>query len=415
MPADSQRARMLADPLEEMGWVVEFLVPDASFQIPVYRDVEAAALRPRRTKIHEAGPRHDWFFRALGIRSMSWCALWPLYRQGCQVLQGGGVDLVYVTTTQFNFFCLGALWKRKFGVPYILDFQDPWFRESTHYETTPRNWKYHVNVRLAGHMERFALKDANGLIAVSPVYLDQLRRRYPSLRCVQPGRTSTIPFGVAEGDLPVALALSTSPESRPPPMLEILYVGAGRSIMVKSFRRICQGLARLKRLESSRVGKIIIRLFGTYAYWTASDPRELQEVAESEGVGKLVDEKPARIGYVEALGLALQANGLLVLGVDDRAYMPSKLFLYALTGKPLLACMRADSQVDDYFRRWPEIGTLIHFSGPAEEEALEDARLLEFLIQVVERKTFRRETVRLEFSASAMARHHIELFQNCLN
>jgi glycosyltransferase involved in cell wall biosynthesis len=430
MPADSQRARMLAYTLTEMGWDVEILVPGADFQILTYRDAQANALQLEGIKVYEVAPAKDRLLRALGMRSMSWRALWPLYRRGCYVLRKNKFDLVYITTAQFNFFCLGRLWQRKFGVPYILDFHDPWFRKANDHMTTRRNWKYRVSTGLAKHMEAFALKRAAGLVAVSPVYLDQLRHRYPGFRCVQPERTAAIPFGVSEKDYVVAQAVSplsatvahapisafsVSAFQRFPQTLDIIYVGAGRSIMAKSFRRICQGLARLKQREPDIVETIKIRLFGTYAYWQPGDPKELQALAESEGVGELVEEKPARIGYIEALKLALQADGLLVLGVDDPAYMPSKLFLYALTGKPLLACMHANSQVNDYFRRFPELGTLIHFSGPVEAEATEDEKLLEFLRQVAARQTFARENIRGEFSAAAMAKKHAELFDKILS
>src|ERR1035437_2863773 len=112
------------------------------------------------------------------MTSMSWRALWPMYRRGCDVLRRKKFDLVYITTAQFNFFCLGSLWKRKFGVPYILDFHDPCIKEKNRYVTTRRNWKYHVSTGLAKHLEAFALKNAAGLVAVSPVYLEQLKRRY---------------------------------------------------------------------------------------------------------------------------------------------------------------------------------------------------------------------------------------------
>jgi|GEM_PF-1199887 len=430
MPADSQRARMLAATLPETGWDVEVLVPSLDFQIPIYLDGKAAALRPERIQVHEAAPGNNWLLRAAGARSMSWRALWPLYRRGCDVLRDQKFDLIYITTAQFNFFCLGRLWKRKLGVPYILDFHDPWFRETNDHETSPRNWKYHVGTRLVKHTENFALKHASGLVAVSPVYLEQLRCRYPGFRCVQPERTAAIPFGVSEQDFAVAqLGVQRSEgseeyrkqkvESRDltteqRPTLDIVYVGAGRSIMAKSFRRICQGLARIKQREPELADKIRIRLSGTYAYWQPGDPKELQTLAGSEGVGELVYEQPARIGYVDSVGVALKADGLLVLGVDDPAYMPSKLFLYALTGKPLLACMHARSQVNDYFQRFPELGALIHFDGPAENEATEDALLLDFLRQVADRKTFARENVRAEFSAAAMARKHAELFDKIL-
>ena len=414
MLADCQRARMLAYSLAEVGWEVELLAPNVDFQIPIYLDTKATELRPHGILIHEVPPGNDWLLRRIGMRSMAWRALWPLYQQGCIVLLEKKFDLIYISTAQFNFFCLGALWERRLNVPYILDFHDPWFRESSIYQTSARNWKYYVSAKLAKYLERFALKAAAGLVAVSPVYLEQLRGRYPKFRCVQSETSSAIPFGVAERDFDVSKALADQPEVGNPTVLNIVYVGAGRSIMAKSFQRICQGLVRLKQREPDLLNKIRIRLFGTYAYWVPSDPKELQALAEAEGVGECVEELPARIGYVEALALALRADGLLVLGVDDPAYMPSKLFLYAMSGKPLLACMHVDSQVNDYFDHFPEIGSLIHFSGPSETEAAEDARLLEFVRQVAVRQEFSRETIRDEFSASTMALRHVELFERCL-
>ena len=414
MPADSQRARILAASLAAQGWSVELLVPDAAFQIAVYQDVPAAALLPEGVPVHAARPGNDRLLRAAGMRSMAWRALWPMYRLGAEVLSRKPFDLVYITTAQFNFFCLGRLWKRKFGVPYILDFHDPWFRGQSQYSTTPINWKHYVGLHLAKHMERFALQSAAGLIAVSPDYLAQIHDRYPRFKCVQPGRNRAIPFGVLERDFEVAKA-SPPAASHAPAILEIIYVGAGRSIMAKSFQRICQGLARLRQSEPGLLKDLKIRLLGTYAYWTPGDPKELQTLAESEGVGDLVAEEPARIGYVKALRLALDAQGLLVLGVDDPAYMPSKLFLYALTGKPLLACLHDNSQVNDYFKRFPELGTLIHFFGPAEKVGAEDRLLRDFLLQVAGRQTFARDNIRQEYSGATMARQHVDLFEKCLN
>jgi glycosyltransferase involved in cell wall biosynthesis len=413
MLADSQRARLLAYKLPPVGWDIELVAPDADFQIPTYLDQKSVPLLPRGIPIHEVSPGYKWLFRVLKMRSVAWRGLWPMYQRGIELLKQRKFDLVYISTAQFNFFCLGALWYKKTGVPYVLDFHDPWVVEKIRHETSPYNWKHHISVRLTKYLEYFAMKHAAGLVAVSPVYLEQLRRRYPHFRCVQPERTATIPFGADERDLVVARQPTPTSGYRSA-VLDIVYVGAGRSIMAKSFRRICRGLARLKLSASGLIANIKIRLRGTYAYWQPGDPTELQSLAQAEGVGEMVEEQPARIGYVDAVRMALDAAGLLVLGVDDPAYMPSKLFLYALTGKPLLACLHARSQVNDYFQCFPELGTLIHFDGPAAAEAVEDALLHEFLQQVAAQQTFPRETVRAEFSADAMARRHADLFEKCL-
>ncbi len=416
MLADNQRARILARALPDVGWDVEVLTPDATFHSPIYVDQKSTILRPEGEGVHEIPSGGDRILRALGMRSDAWRALWPVYRFGLQLLMARPFDLIYISTAHFNYFCLGALWQMKTGVPYVLDYQDPWVRDNVSYETTPKNWKRFVSRWFSQVMEPFAVKSAAGLIAVSPVYLDEMRQRYPGTRCLQAERARVIPFGVDEGDYATAWAQGELPrEASDPLSLDIVYVGAGRAIMAKSFERVCRALARLNKQEAGLLSNLKIRLFGTYAHWQDGDPRELQGVAKREGVGDMVEERPKRIGYVDALRLALDADGLLVLGVDDTAYMPSKLFLYSMTGKPLLACMRRDSQVNAYFDKYPEIGTLIHFGDSIEDLEREDELIREFLKEVAGRKTHARPALREEFSASAMAMHHAELFERCVS
>jgi glycosyltransferase involved in cell wall biosynthesis len=415
MAAEIHRARMLSYELPSMGWEVEILTLSPDYLPSVWIEPDSLVFRDKRVPVHESPSRFEAVFQAMRWRSVGLRAFWPVYRTGLDILKKGNVDMIFISTTLFHFFCLGRMWKRKTGIPYVCDYHDPWYRKPHYSGTKLRNWKSYAFAKLAKHLEKFALKHADGIVAVSPVYLDQLRFRYSQFRCVRTERSLVIPFGAAEQDFVIARATSDQPKRNDPGMVNIVYVGAGGSIMCESFRRVCQGLARLKRQYPPFFEKIQLCLFGTSAFWQSGDPLELQALAESEGVGELVEERPARISYLKAVKLALQADGLLILGVDDPAYMPSKLFLYAMTGKPLLASMHKESQVNDYFKRFPELGAIIHFAGSAEREVAEDKVLLEFLKQAADCKTFTRENIRTEFSAAAMARRHVELFERCIS
>jgi hypothetical protein len=425
MPASVHRARQLGWCLRELEWEVEVLTPSIEFQRPEWLDDQSATFFPAQVPCHEVPPPARSWIEKFGAKGIAWRALLPMYHRGCELLASGRFDLVYITTTVFNFFCLGALWRRKFGVPYVLDFHDPWYRPNRSITSTHHRFKAWLSNRLARHLEAYAVKPAAGLIAVSPDYLQELRARYPAAISFQTGRYAAIPFGVLPLDFELARPPSSSSVQtsglRPPTSdvclqttLEIIYVGVGAEIMAKSFRRIADGLASLRRQQPELPAQIRIRLSGTDGRWRDGMPKILLEQAVAAGIGDLVTEDPRIIPYREAIGRAVAADGLLVLGVDDPAYMPSKLFLYALTGKPLLACLHVHSQVNDYFKRFPELGTLIHFSGRQEMEAAEDATLLTFLKQVAARQKFSREAIRLEFSAAAMARKHTELFEKCL-
>jgi len=128
-----------------------------------------------------------------------------------------------------------------------------------------------------------------------------------------------------------------------------------------------------------------------------------------------VDEAPRIIPYSESVAILSASDGVLILGVDEPAYMASKLFPYALSGKPLLACIHIDSQMNEYFRKYPELGFVIHFGSSEEQEIQEDAHLLEYLQQVVKRQHQPRLAVQGAHSAEAMSREIAEFFNRCVS
>lgn len=419
MLADMHRARMLAYDLPDCGWDVEVLTPSVAYQQPTWIDPNSVPLRPVNVPVHEAPLCWDGLFRRLTMRSVGWRALWPMYRLGKKLLQREQFDLVYITTTQFNLFCLGYMWWKQLSVPYVLDFHDPWRHESYEYVTTKSGLKFRASSALAVFLERVTVRDAVGLVSVSPNYLEQLERRYPGSNCLRKNRRAVIPFSATERDFSVVRVnnpLKHTCLTRD--TLEIAYTGAGGSIMAKSFTRIMQSLARLRHKRPDLINRIRIRLFGTDSGWKPGDNKTLAQIAHCNGLGDLVDEQPERISYIEALELILKADGLLILGVDDPAYMPSKLFTYALAGKPLLACLHKHSQIKTYFDEMPGLGRLIFFQPNAtqstSDEDSEDNKVEQFLVETASRQYFDRKGEIKNYLSCCASRRHAELFETCL-
>jgi glycosyltransferase involved in cell wall biosynthesis len=341
------------------------------------------------------------------MRSIGWRAFWPLYAAGNALFAKQQFDLVYITTAQFNLFCLGRLWRRRFGTPYVLDFHDPWVRGVRKAVTTKHGLKLRIASTLMRLLEKIAVADAAGIVAVSRVYIEQLQARYPDALGLTIPRTAVIPFAASERDLE---AVRVSPNGA---KVEIAYVGAGGKIMEKSWRAILNAVAALSASRAPLVEGIRFRFFGTEAFWREGERKFLEEVAREYGLEHIVEEHPPRISYRRAMEIIQSSAGLVVLGVDDTAYMPSKLFLYALTGKPLLTCLHQHSQANCYFKELTGLGHLIHFDGkdtPTDE--LETVRL--FLREVMERQTFNRQNLLTDYLSPAVARRHIEFFEKLL-
>jgi hypothetical protein len=196
---------------------------------------------------------------------------------------------------------------------------------------------------------------------------------------------------------------------------KIVYVGAGGPIMLRSFSLLCGALSHLRVHHPELVAGVQIELHGTMLGWRDGDPRYLAELARERGVGDLVGEDPNRVSYRRSLELLLESDGALILGVDDAGYMPSKLFNYALSGKPLLASLRRDSAAFAQFQGMPELGHVLWFESSGEMPLTEAANVLStFLREVAARRNFDRRTMLEPFLAPAMARRHADLFDACL-
>jgi hypothetical protein len=389
---------------------LEILFPSISLQPQSWIDPDADRFFPPDSKVTEAPVmRLSNALKRIGIRGLSWQGLLPIYRVGSKMLSREKFDLVFFSTTAFNFFCLGRLWKRRFGVPYVLDLQDPWFREMpAKIATTKHVFKTKIGNALSRHMERFAIETADGIISVSPNYLLTMRERYPEARAIRTGRIATIPFGAFEQDFG---ALPKS-DLRPAP-LTIAYVGAGGFLMAKSFGYFVRSLGRVRAKHPDLVGLFRIHLVGTDGEWAEGGAKVLQNIASISGVGDLVIEDPAIVPYSRSVEIAKAASGLLVLGVDEDAYMASKLFPYASLRKPLLACICKDSQMNAYFEARSDLGTVIHF-GDTSGNPADDEMVLKFLEQLRAGSKAPRANIMDEYSAMAMTSKIAQLFDNCV-
>ena len=408
--ADMQRARMLAVSLPGVGCEVEVLTVSRGFYPEEAMDPDGARLEVDGVPVHEVEPEWERGFRLLGVGSVGWRGFWPVYREGIRLLESGRFDLVYISTAQFAFFCLGRLWNERTGIPYVLDVHDPWVKPRGAQVNTRHRWKHAVQMILAGPLEAYAFRRAAGVVAVSPEYMDRLKRRLGGMRCFEAGRARVIPFGVLPSDVELGRELASQRGSQwGSKGAVVVYTGAGGGIMALAFERICRAWAELRRQTADC--DVALKLYGTQGGWREGDPKLLEEIAVRHGLGDLVAEYPRRIGYVKTLELVAAADGLMVFGVEDPGYMPSKLFPYGWTGKPLLACLHAGSDAAECFRRCPDLGQLLTFPGDGEGDV---ERVREFFGRVHSARSEERSWILEEHGSEAMARAHMELFGLCV-
>ena len=185
--------------------------------------------------------------------------------------------------------------------------------------------------------------------------------------------------------------------------------------MAASFTLFSRALAGL-RIRSGRLCEgLRVELFGTMLGWRPGEARTLADIAAKYGIGDLVREEPRRVSYRRSLELLIESDGALIFGVDDAGYMPSKLFSYALSGKPLLAVLHREGPAFSKFQNIPDLGHTLWIGQDNQMPIDEAMNVLEtFFREVVERKIFDRKMSIAPYLTPKMAQRHVELFETCL-
>lgn len=362
--ADHHRVRMALPYLKEFGWEAEVLAVDPEF-VPNEKDPLLEATIPYDIPRTLVRPCNEKWTRVVGLGSLGLRSYMPMCMMGGQLLAQSNFDLVFFSTTEFILFALGPFWKRKFNVPYVVDFQDPWLTDYYDQVGAPLppggRFKYYLNQLIARWQEPKVMRQAEKTVCVSPAYPPMLLDRYPFL---SEGDFSTIPFGASKYDLDVAQTVKFSTElaSLLGPGRNWCYVGVVTDSMQFSLRAFFGALVQALSVWPERFADLRLCFVGTDYAPSGRARRRVEPIAAEFGLDHLVTEATTRIPYFSALRLLLEADALIVPGSDDPGYTASKIYPCILARKPLLTIFHESSSVVEVMKK-TKAGVSVTFSG----------------------------------------------------
>jgi len=351
--ADMQRIRMSLPYFKQFGWAADVVVVDDKYSEMIKDELLLQSIPPD-VNIYKVDALSKKLTAKVGLGSLALRSMWYYLKAVNRLLKATRYDLIYFSTTQFPVTILGAYWKKKFNIPYVIDVQDPWHSE--YYRDKPKDQrppKYWFSYRLNKYLEPVAMKQVNGLISVSDGYIDDLKKRYPTIKNIP---AVTIPFGAFKPDLQIA----ADNETLFKPLLNsdyknIVYVGRGGVDMQPALNAIFKALKKILD-GSSRLSKNIRLYFIGTSYAPAGQGNlTVMPLAQTYGVAENVIELTNRISYYHTLATLQQADALLMPGSDDPQYTASKIYPYLLTNKPLLAVFNSKS---------PALNVLKEYNAP---------------------------------------------------
>jgi hypothetical protein len=362
---DMHRVRVSLPYFRDFGWQATVLSVAPNF-VEASREPLFLDRLPADSNIVHSGALPARWTRKAGLGNLGLRAFPFLYSAGSRVLTRDRFDLVYFSTTVFTAVPLGRIWKRRFGVPFVVDMQDPWVND--YYDRHPevrKPPKYAVSSRMHRLLEPWSMPAADGLIAVSPAYIDSLAARYPALR----GRpTMVLPFGASARDFD-GLTLPRPNRFFDPAdgKIHAVYTGRGGQDMWTALRLLFSALRIGLRESPELFGRLRLHFIGTDYAPAAAARKTIEPLAEQMGVASSVREYPQRLPYFAALQVLRDAHLLLLPGSNDPQYTPSKLYPYILARRPLLAVLQENSGACEAVRS-TNAGKLVTF-GPEPSSA----------------------------------------------
>jgi hypothetical protein len=343
------RIRFFAKHLPEFGWQPIILTTQSRYYESEI-DPENERLLPDFLEVVRTRAIPFSWTRKIGMGDLGMRTVWHHWRALSRLHRETKIDLIFIPVPPNISMVLGRLANMRFGIPYVVDYMDPWVTE--YYWSLPREQrppKWLMSYLLSRCLEPFALRRAKHIIGVSRGTTDQVMGRYGWLAATD---ATEIPLGAESDDFqylrqhPRKNAIFDAQDGK----FNICYVGAYVESMEQTLRTLFAAF-RLGLERSPNVfEKVVLHFIGTTYSTNGSDPFRVTAVARDCGVAEWIREQPQRVPYLDSLQIMLAAHALILLGSAEPHYTASKIFPYILSRKHLLAIFHEDSSVVSILR-----------------------------------------------------------------
>jgi glycosyltransferase involved in cell wall biosynthesis len=260
----------------------------------------------------------------LQLPDRCWGWYLPAVRAAEKFLRSEKVDAIFSSGPPWTSHLVAHRLKRKFGLPWLADFRDPWASLMTQ-RTEPAWW-----CRLARNMENGCIQSSDLVLCNTDRLCNAFQRRYPHLN---PSKFRTLTNGFE--DLPLRSSRGKVTSRR-----LLLHLGS-----LYAQRRIDTFLAALAHLQGS--GRLSPESFQVI-FQGDNDPRFVAKATEM--VPDLIQSKSVqfrpRRSWQEAWDLLWDADLLLLFQGNHELQVPAKFYEYLQTGTPIFAVTEEGALAD---------------------------------------------------------------------
>lgn len=251
------------------------------------------------------------------------------------------INFVHITIPSFYSACLGRMLHAEFGMPYGIDYIDPWVHDAPGSDVPfTKAWGTRQLARL---LEPWAVKKASLITGISPAYYQGTLERNP--RVSERAVCAAMPYGGAEADHQFVRAQARAAFLfvNHPNKFNLIYAGAMLPRGYSILKRLLEGLALLRGERPGLDNEFHLHFVGTGKSPTDAQGFNVRPFIEQFGLRQCASEHPQRLGYLDVLTHLAAASGVLVIGSTEAHYSPSKIYQAIMSRHPVFALLHEKS------------------------------------------------------------------------
>ncbi|MFC4261278.1 hypothetical protein ACFOWM_00180 [Ferruginibacter yonginensis] len=354
--AGVHRPRLFAQHLPSFGWEPIILTVAEKFyeEAPDYNLVKLLPARLRIEKVAAMPVTKPRLVGDIGLRGFL-----PLYKKAKAIIKAEVIDFIYIPIPSFYGALLGRRLHATTGVPYGIDYIDPWvhvFPGSN--KVLSRHW---LSTQLAKFLEPIAVKKASLITGVAAGYYKPVLERNPHLKTQ--AVVGAMPYGGEKADHAIVPSLSITPYlfTAEQGIFKMMYAGA---MLPKAYEPL-EAIFKAISANKAAFSNVQFHFVGTGSRALDDQSYTIKPLAEKYGLyNSIVFEYPKRIPYLDVLVHLNIANGIFILGSTEPHYTPSKTYQAVLSEKPLFAVLHQQSTAVAIVRQ-SNAGVVLAFDGAA--------------------------------------------------
>jgi len=338
------RARFFSSHLREFGWEPTVITTDPKYyEWAIDRANEQ--LLPPNLRVLRTNAVSARFTRGIGFGDLGIRSLWHHWKAVSELHRSNPIDAIFISVPPFVPMILGRLAHWRYGIPYVIDYIDPW--RSDYMRQLPKGQrpsKWRLAEAMAQTLEPIAIRRASHIVGVSQGTTDLVIANYPYL---SRANTTEIPYGAPIYDFEYLLTHSRDNLifDKNDGLIHLSYTGALISPMYTTLRALFAAFREGLLRSPDVFYKVRLHFVGTTYASNQPDLYQALPLANDFDIANFVTEQPKRVSYLDANQILLDSHGLLMIGSDAAHYTASKVFPYILSRKPVLALFHAQSSV----------------------------------------------------------------------